>query len=178
VSTASLDGRQPAGPAAPQAECGLMWCDDFDADLLKVVPGAAEALGDAGALRLTTYSWLTDGKINCPVGWNTYDGLMAFFWTAEEHRPDRSWLTDAPEAECTLLEAVRDEWVHGCLISIDHQVIWRPPNGLMTRLMYDLRGWTPMTDTAREECREHVRASLRAAAARLRACEKRPATRH
>ncbi len=145
-----------------------MWCDDFDADLLRAVPGAAEALGDAGALRLATYSRLTGGKINCPSAWNTYDGLTAFFWTKDEHRPDEFWRTDAPEAACTLLEAVRDEWVHGCLITVDGRIIWRPPSGLMDRLMYDLRGWTPMTDAVREESREHVRASLRAAAERLR----------
>jgi hypothetical protein len=145
-----------------------MWCDTFDADLLKVVPGAAEALGDAGALRLTTYSRLTGGKINHPSAWNTYDGLTAFFWTSEAHRLDGSYQTDDGEAECTLLEAVRDEWVHSCVISIDGRVIWRPPSGLMDRLMYDLRDWTPLTDQVREESREHVRASLRAAAERLR----------
>jgi hypothetical protein len=146
-----------------------MWCDSFDADLLKVIPGAAEALGDAASLRLTTYSRLTGGKINHPSCWNTHNGLMAFFWTADGHRPDESWWTDAPEAECTLLEAVRDEWVHGCIISIDGRVTWRPLSGLMSRLMEDLRGCTPMTDKVREGCRENVRASLRATAVRLSA---------
>lgn len=146
-----------------------MWCDSFDADLLKVVPGAAEALGDLASLRLTTYSNLAGGRINHPSCWNMAVGTCAWFWTREDGKPDPSYWTDAPEAECTLLEAVRDEWVHGCIIVVDHAIAWRPPNQLMTRLMYDLRGWTIMTDEAREKCRENVRASLRAVAGRLSA---------
>ena len=145
-----------------------MWCDSFDADLLKVVPGAVECLGDAAAMELTTYSWPTSGKINCPSCWNTYEGLAAFFWTSEEGKPDPSFVTDSPEMPCTLLEAVRDEFVHGALLVIDHETVWRPPFALMTMLMYDLRGWgRPLADARREEAREHVRASLRAAAERL-----------
>ena len=46
-----------------------LWCDTFDADLLKVVPGAEEALGDTAAIELLTYSNPTNGKINCPAAW-------------------------------------------------------------------------------------------------------------
>jgi hypothetical protein len=146
-----------------------VWCDDFDADLLAVVPGAAEALGEAAGVKLLTYSTLTDGKINCPSAWNTYDGsLIAYFWTAPEHRPNAAWYTTDPVVGCTFLEAVRDEWVHSCTIAVNWHVIWKPPDRLMEKLMYDLRGWgTPLAGEQREQIRGDVLASLRAAAGRL-----------
>jgi len=145
-----------------------MWCDTFDADLLAVVPGAADALGPAGEVRLLTWSRLTDGKINCPSCWNCPQGLAAFFWTGEEHQPDESyWWTDDPVAECTFLEAVRDEWVHSCAVAVNDHIVWRPPVRLMEKLMYDLRGWTVLADDERERIRGDVRRSLRSAARRL-----------
>lgn len=145
-----------------------MWCDTFDADLLKVVPGALEALGETAAVSLTTRGHSTGGKINSPAAWNTYEGLMSFFWTAPGHAPDACWYTDHPEVACTFGEAVRDEWVHGANISVNGHIVWRPPQDLMMRLMYDLRGWTVLDEAKREEIREHVRRSLEAAAGRLR----------
>ena len=146
-----------------------MWCDTFDADLLKVVPGAAEALGDTAGVRLLTRSHVTDGKINCPSAWNTYDGLAAFFWTAPQWQPDACWSTGEPVVECTVLEAVRDEWVHSCIMTVNRQMVWRPPEALMMRLMHDLRGHgVPLGDALRAETRGHVLASLDQAARRLR----------
>jgi hypothetical protein len=138
-----------------------MWCDDFDADLLKVVPGAAEALGDTAAVRLLTYSRPTGGKINCPSSWN---GVGALFWTAPEHKPDACYYTDAPVTPCTFLEAVRDEWVHDSALVVNGALVWQAPVRLMERLMYDVRGWTVLTDGHRAEVRGHVLASLDAAA--------------
>jgi hypothetical protein len=146
-----------------------MWCDDFDADLLKVVPGAAEALGDAAHIRLETYSRLTDGKINHPSCWNTDGGFTAFFWTHPDHRPAGCWVTDERVVECTFLEVIRDEWVHSCTVDVNGHTVWRPPDRLMERLMSDLRGWTTLSDEDREAIRESVRRSLRAAAERVTA---------
>jgi len=146
-----------------------MWCDDFDADLLAVVPGAAQALGETAGIRLETFSRLTGGKINCPSAWNTDAGLVAFFWTAPEFRPPASYSTDHPVVPCTFLEAVRDEWVHSCAVSVNRRIVWRPPVRLMERLMYDLRGWTVLTGREREATRQAVRRSLTAAASALTA---------
>jgi hypothetical protein len=146
-----------------------MWCDSFDADLLAVIPGAADALGSAADVRLWTYSHLTNGKINCPSAWNTADGLVSFFWTSDEHKLDASFYTDAAVAGCTFLEAVRDEWVHGCMVSVNGQVVWQPPVRPMERLMYDVRGWTVLADAKREDIRHAVRQSLERAAQRLAA---------
>ena len=144
-----------------------MWCDDFDADLPRVVPGALETLGDLADLPLTTYSRTTGGKINCPSCWSTYDGFVSFFWTAPEHRPDSYYATSDPETACTFGEAVRDEWVHSTTVNIDGHQIWTPPARLMEALMSDLRGWTRLTDDRREHIQEQVRRSLAAAVGRL-----------
>jgi hypothetical protein len=146
-----------------------MWCADFDADLLKVVPGAAEALGPAGSIQLQTFSRLTDGAINCPSAWNTDHGLASFFWTAPEFRPAACFVTGDPVSDCTFLEVVRDEWVHSCVVCVNGVVVWRPPARLMERLMYGLRGWTPLEDAEREAIRSDVLRSLRRAAERLAA---------
>lgn len=146
-----------------------MWCDSFDADLLKVVPGVAEALGDTADLQLTTYSHVTDGRINCPSAWNTDFGLASFFWTAPEFRPPSAYCTTEPEVECTFLEVIRDEWVHSCAVVVNRHLVWRPPAGLLDKLMYDLRGWGGrLEDGRREEIRGHALRSLEAAAGRLR----------
>jgi hypothetical protein len=155
-----------------------MWCDDFDADLLKVVPGAAEALGDTARVEMRCYSRLTGGRINLPSCWHTDAGLAAFFWTDPALRPPESYVTDDPEAGCTFLEAVRDEWVHGQVVVVNRQLVWRPREALMMRLMYDLRGWgTPLTDAVRAETRGHVLASLDQAARRLRVAVDAPESR-
>ena len=54
-----------------------MWCDDFDADLLAVIPGAATALGESAGAALLTYSTLTGGKWvhSCAVSVN---GLLVW----------------------------------------------------------------------------------------------------
>jgi len=146
-----------------------MWCDDFDTDLLKVVPGAVQALGGTASIRLETFSSLTGGKINCPSAWNTHQGSLAFFWTDPAFRPPMGYVTDDPAAECTFLEAVRDEWVHSSVVSVNDRIVWRPPVRLMERLMYDLRGWTVLTGREREGIRQAVRRSLTSAAITLTA---------
>jgi hypothetical protein len=147
-----------------------VWCDTFDADLLKLVPGAVEALGRVADVQLLTYyRELTDGRINHPCAWHTDYGLAAFFWTAPEGQPTAFFSTRASVAECTFLEAVRDEWAHSCLIVVDRNIIWNPPSRLMTRLMDDVRGWRPLDAEQREQDRDDVLASLRQAAAKLTA---------
>jgi hypothetical protein len=144
-----------------------VWCDSFDADLLKVVPGAAEALGETAGLELTTFSRTTGGKINAPSCWHADAGLASFFWTGPQHKPGPFYYTNQPEAACTFLEAVRDEWVHSAVVVVDGWVVWCPPVRLMERLMYDLRGWTVLDGGEREKIRGDVLASLRSAAMRV-----------
>ncbi len=145
-----------------------LWCDDFDTDLPKVVPDWLDFLGYAADIELRTYCHPTNGKINCPCAWWTDSGLTAFFATRNYGgiAPAGFW-TDEPVVDCTFAEAVRDEWIHGQVVVVNGVIIWRPPNTLMERLMYDVRGWRALDDIERAEVKRHVRRSLAGAAERL-----------
>lgn len=145
-----------------------MWCDSFDGDLLKLVPGAVEVLGETARVQLTTYcDRITDGAIDHPSVWNTHVGLAAFFWTAPEGRPGATWSTSAPEVACTFGEAVRDMWVHSGAIVVNRQVVWRPPVRVFTRLLADARGQKVLPDADRERDRALVLRGLEVAAETL-----------
>ena len=96
------------------------------------------------------------------------EGLVAFFWTGPEFQPDACYVAGDPVVPCTFLEVIRDEWVHGQVVSVNRQIVWRPPERLMDRLMYDLRGWTVLGDAERTLTRVLVLASLDLAARRCR----------
>lgn len=69
--------------------------------------------------------------------------------------------------DCTFAEVIRDEWVHGAVVVVNGRFVWQPPERLMLRLMFDLRGWQVLSDEDRAETRVHVRTSLAAAVQRL-----------
>jgi hypothetical protein len=161
----------------PDAHSGVaayalgLWCDDFDADLPKVVPGALDALGDTAEVELLTYCSPTNGKINCPAAWWTDGGLAAFFTTPGFGSIAPPGYVGGKEiVPCTFWEAVRDEWCHDSIILLNwRHAIWKPPTALMMQLMFDLRGWgEPLTGDQRDNVQENVRRSLVAAADRLR----------
>jgi len=147
-----------------------LWCDDFDADLPKVVPGALDAIGDTAEVELLTYCSPTNGKINCPASWHTDGGLAAFFTTPGFGSIAPPGYVGGKEiVSCTFWEAVRDEWCHDSIILLNwRHAIWKPPSAPMMALMYDLRGWMTLEDAEREDTQENVRRSLVAAADRLR----------
>ena len=145
-----------------------MWCDDFDADLLAVVPGAVTALGPAAQLELHTYNHRpTNGKINCPAAWHTDFGLAAFFSTRDRDPvPAHFYVGGLELVACTFLEVVRDEWVHGQAVVVNGHVVWEPPSDVMYALMADLRGWTSLEAADLAAKQSQVRMSLTEAAAR------------
>lgn len=165
MSAMSSPGEGPATFALDR-----MWCADFDADLQKLIPAAHGVLGDAADIELLTYSYETNGKINCPSSWWTDHGLTAFFVTPGHGGPaPAGFWTNEGVVGCTFWEAIRDEWIHGSVIVVNGHFVWKPPDRLMERLMFDLRGWTPLGDEERAEIVTHVLASLHAAARRIRA---------
>ena len=147
-----------------------LWCDDFDADLPKLIPEAIDALGDTADVRLWTHSKPTNGKINCPSSWWTDHGLTAFFSTREHvgGQPG-GYITSDPVVGCTFWEAVRDEWCHDAVIVVNGRWIWTPPSDTMMKLMFDLRGWgEPLTPAGVNALANEVLGGLEAAADRLR----------
>ncbi len=130
-----------------------MWCDDFDADLLRCVPGIEELFEPVAHLTLWTLCQPWGGKINSPAFWN---GLGCLFWLQDEEpeyeRRANGWLrlengcsTDDPFVSCTPLEMARDLWCHaypttimapGKTIKLHADRL----QGAMMGLMYHLRG--------------------------------------
>lgn len=147
-----------------------LWCADFDSDLLRLVPGVLDALGDTATRRLWTHCRPTNGKINCPSAWNDSGGLSAFFTVHEDRDPaPAGFWTNEPIVECTFLDVVRDEWVHDSRVVVDGHLIWKPQASWQQALMYDARGWQVLSDTERRAIRDNVRLSLSVAAQDFRA---------
>jgi len=145
------------------------WSDDFDTDLLKVIPRAAGVL-DRVAAPLWTYGHVSGGRLNHPSVWHTPLGPVAYFGTDDSGgwKPDH-FHTDGQLVECTWMEVARDAWVHDYVIVVDYELIWDAHRhaGTFTKLMYDLRGTTPLPDGKADELRGEVLASLIAATADL-----------
>ena len=100
-----------------------MWCDDFDADLPKVVPDAAGMLGELSNLRLFTYATKYGDTLNHPSTWNDTLGSIAFFGFDDPCKPEQ-YYTSHEIVECSLWEAVRDGWVHSLAILIERRPVW------------------------------------------------------
>lgn len=138
------------------------WSDDFDMDLLKVIPNVPEELGEYAERILWTVGNRDkrNGRLNHPVIWNTHG---AFVWTVKPNlvRDGFGWFNvdgcvdDAEEIECTWLELLRDQWVHGfafILKSISQVYFPGPPQEHFMTLMYHIRGWR-QDDAAAEMAR-------------------------
>jgi hypothetical protein len=145
------------------------WSDDFDMDLLKVLPETPAILGELGDVLLYTHGHETHGRLNHPSVWNGDLGMLAFFGTAREGFTPGGYVTDAPVVECTALEAFRDAWPHQYLIIVNgpHNGghVWTPNVRLFTRLMSHRRSLQPLPEI--ETLRGHLRMAVTAAACRL-----------
>jgi hypothetical protein len=124
----------------------VMWCDDFDMDLPRVVPEALpilQRIPDSIVFRTHGHEW--GGKLNHPSCWNTYDGLAAFFTLDPTRDPAPSgYMTGDPIVSCTWTEAVRDAWCHDFLLVVDGDAIFdfmRLYRTAFEPLMYHVRGW-------------------------------------
>jgi hypothetical protein len=129
-----------------------MWCDDFDADLLKVIPYAAQILAPARDIKLVTRGGTTDGMLNHPACWNGYNGPVAFFGTVgmpeSEWRPESN-VTSEKIVECTAEEALRDWWPHGFLMNVNHVAVTptnKEYNSVFGAILSHTRGWQKQTD--------------------------------
>lgn len=126
------------------------WSDEFDLDLLKLFPELEAELGELGKMTLWTVGKSTDGRLNHPAVWNSHG---AFVWLRKPNleRDAGAWfnvmgcVSDAPEIECTWLELLRDQWVHGygfLLVDRGASRHFAAPNPVMfQRLLYHVRGW-------------------------------------
>jgi len=151
------------------------WSDDFDMDLLKVVPNVIKDLGKYADRKLWTVGHLTAGRLNHPTVWNTHG---AFVWLKEPVllRDEHGWfnvlgcVSNEPIVECTWLELLRDQWPHHYpFVLLPKGVRFpEPPMRHFERLMYDLRGWHKDEEAA-EQARMAVRVWVVNATRKLKA---------
>lgn len=155
-----------------------MWCDDFDADLFKVIPEARGVLAPVRDVKLFTHSSLTNGKINCPSCWHTNMGLAAFFGFRDAAKPEH-YSASHPLVPCTFEEAVRDLWVHGGVMLVERRCVWDASDEQrrMMTLMYHVRGVAVLDKGALAGVSALVLAGLAVAVERLQALQRQfPAT--
>lgn len=140
----------PATPRAP------FWSDDFDMDLLKVIPNVENILGpSADTILYTRCNNPYQGRLNHPVCW----GVTSCFGSSNPPWKPHGWVCgdNTPIVECTFLEALRDVWSHSIVLCVEGDTIF-DGHGLsddFMRLMYKLRGWN--SDLSDEGAAEIVR---------------------
>jgi hypothetical protein len=127
-----------------------MWCDDFDADLPKVVPAARSALGNVGDMMLRTHAGVTaNGVMSHPTVWHHDFGMVALFWPASQptSKPAAYYTAD-PVVDLTLWEAIRDAWVHGYVIVLEDVVVFNGEDAHehFDTLMWHVRKWPGVSD--------------------------------
>ena len=133
------------------SELAKFWSDDFDLDLLKVLPNLREALGATSDVPVWTVGHETYGRLNHPCVWNSHG---AFFWLEKPNLPrdEHGWfnihgcVSDEKEIEATWLEFLRDQWPHSYAALLIKptgrmQAFHAPPRFAFDQLLYHLRGW-------------------------------------
>lgn len=131
------------------------WCDDFDTDLLKLFPDLADFRPLASQVPLWTLGTTckTNGRLSHPAVWN---GVGALYWSTppDLERDEHGWanigglVTNDQLLDVTVLEAVRDCWVHTYFASLDGTG-WMKPlnfNTVFYPIMANVRGWNGYED--------------------------------
>lgn len=146
-----------------------MWCDDFDTDLLKAVPGIPELLGDLADVALWTHGSTWEGTLNHPSMWNHQCGLICFFGFDSPNKPDY-YSTGNPPVQCTVLEMFRDLWCHSAVVMMGPVPVWdsQPLQPEFDILMYAARSWFDPKPNRIRLAQLRARKSIRQAADCLR----------
>ena len=145
------------------------WSDDFDMDLLKVLPETPDILGKTADVELVTQGHTSHGRLNHPAVWNTDGGLAAWFGFRDPARPT-GFVCDHPLVRCTFLEVLRDAWSHTYLVMVERQRVWgnsRVGWELFQQLMYHRRGWHTYPAAVIETALAELHLSLNEAMARM-----------
>lgn len=126
------------------------WTDGLDVELLDVVPGVEDALGDDADVRLYTHcNAPTHGRLNHPVAWNADGGFVAYVGVSPAFVSVPGYVGRARIVECTFAELWRDVWWHDLgvvLQSARRNSEWPMlrPNHVHRQfdaLMWHVRGW-------------------------------------
>src|SRR5262245_48588835 len=102
--------------------------EDWDGDLLKIIPEAGEIIAPVAGVKLITHgSADAEGRLSHPATWNIHGGMIAFFdFNAEPpavSKPAAYW-TEQPIVRCTALEAFCDAWMHHYDLWLRQAPVW------------------------------------------------------
>ena len=150
------------------------WSDDFDMDMLKVLPITEADADYLRSVELWTYGHTTHGRLNHPSCWNGDQGSIAFFGTTINTGKPAGYWTSSPLVRCTALEAFRDAWAHNYLMIVDNKaVVWNPEKlwPSFEAIMCAIRGWPGGTEAQREAAVQFSLRSLGKAIRTLRALQ-------
>lgn len=141
----------------------------FDFDLLKLVPAAEEILKPVADIQMVTIGEISDAHefIGASV-WDGDRGFVAVFGfadsRAQQWKPE-SYAPGYPIINCSALEMFCDAWAKGYVAYVHRAKIWNgyKHQGDFHRLMYESRGWHPVSDQVKTEIQNRVANSLRRA---------------
>jgi hypothetical protein len=158
-----------AGTRAPGASNRPMWCDDFDMDMLKVLPRSREIIGDLAAIELCTHGHETHGVLNHPSCWNHDRGMICFFGFDDPMKDDFYYTPDKI-IKCTAIEAFRDLWAHNLYAVLCGRLLWDTQKIMreFDTIMFHIRGWQTNEALAKRSV-EKCERSLMEACRNLRA---------
>lgn len=145
------------------------YSESFDFDLLKLVPQAEEILRPIAEIELVTVGYLSDAHEFAGASvWNGDRGFIAVFGFADS--PSFQWKPEAyepgyPLVYCTALEMFCDAWAKGYTAYVNRAKIWSgyKYSGALQRLMYQARGYAPLSNQVAEELRNTIANSLKRA---------------
>lgn len=144
------------------------WSDDFDMDLLKIVPNLRQYLGASQNVELFTHGGTSHDRLNHPSCWHSNNGFVAFFGFRDAAKA-AFYSTSAPLVSCTFEEAVRDCWPHDYEIIVEGQSVlngnefWRD----FEPIMASIRGYGPLSKADLENHVNAVTQRIRTAAETL-----------
>ncbi len=150
------------------------WSDDFDMDLLAIIPDASDLIGQTADMPLYVHGGTTHGRLNHPCVWNDYEHDMIAYFSIDPTVPSkpRSYHADREIIECTVLEAFRDAWPHHYAMNVDGVIVWDTVilRGLFDRIMFHTRGWKVLPESQFSANVSQLRQEIRQATRRLRDC--------
>lgn len=142
-----------------QQDKSRFWSEDFDMDLLKILPGLRDDISFIAGCPLYTFGSLSrEGMFSHPAVWNSDVGMSALFFVDEPQliRDEHGWVsiggcvTDDPVCEITALDAIRDCWCHNYTLHLEGRRViassLRFYNSHFYPLMAFRRGWKEVPD--------------------------------
>lgn len=118
------------------------WADDFDMDLLRLVPELPELLGPVGQRVLYVRGGTSYGRLNHPAAWPSDGGSMVAFFGHRGPTEPEGFCAGQSVVACTAEEALRDAWAHSLRVVVDGVGVFDGGafDGAFQGWMYAVRG--------------------------------------